>query len=136
MARNSRYVNLYLTTPDGLIFEGETNDDGKIILPFDRKELLLGPDYEIGLESYTIDTTTMYNVLDDQYEVYFIASDNTQTRKKWPPCKLATVLEVLTKIDEMNLGIGFFSPLFAQYGFEKRKTVATYRCGPCARYRN
>lgn len=125
MAQNSRYVNLYLTTPDGLIFEGETNDDGKIILPFDRKELLLGPDYEIG-----------YNVLDDQYEVYFVASDNTQTRKKWPPCKLATVLEVLTKIDEMNLGIGFFSPLFAQYGFEKRKTVATYRCGPCARYRN
>lgn len=105
MAQNSGYVNLYLTTPDGLIFEGETNDDGKIILPFDRKELLLGPDYEIGLESYTIDTTTMYNVLDDQYEVYFIASDNTQTRKKWPPCKLATVLEVLKKIDEMNLGI-------------------------------
>ena len=80
MARNPGYVNLYLTTPDGLIFEGETNDDGKI-LPFDRKELLLVPDYEIGLECYTIETTTMYNVLDDQYEVYFIASDNTQTRK-------------------------------------------------------
>ena len=88
MAQNSGYVNLYLTTPDGLIFEGETNDDGKIILPFDRKELLLGPDYEIGLESYTNDTTTVYNVLDDQYEVYFIASDNSQTQKNGRPINL------------------------------------------------
>lgn len=65
MVRNFGYMNLYLITFDGLIFEGEINDDGKIILSFDRKELFLGFDYEIGLESYTIDIIIMYNVLDD-----------------------------------------------------------------------
>jgi len=105
MSQNSASVNVYLKTPEGLVFEGETNNDGKLVLTFERKELLLGSDFEIGLDSYSIDTAKMYNVLDGQYTAFFVSSSNVQTEKDWPPCKLSTVLHVLKSIDEMNLGI-------------------------------
>ena len=104
MSQNSASVNVYLKTPEGLVFEGETNNDGKLVLTFERKELLLESDFEIGLDSYSIDTAKMYNVLDGQ-SAFFVSSSNVQTEKDWPPCKLSTVLQVLKSIEEMNLGI-------------------------------
>lgn len=101
MARN---VYSYLPVPEGLVFEGSTNEEGKLLLPFHRKELKLGHDYEIGIESFTIDSSNMHNVLENQFETWFIKSDNTKISKTLPPSKIATVLELLRSIEGLKLG--------------------------------
>ena len=104
MTASATYSNLYIKTPAGLIFFGTTDDQGRIVLTFPKRELLLGSNYEIGVDSFSIDTNTMYNIFSDQYAIVYKNSSNVETRKFLPDVKVATCVELLRQIDALNMG--------------------------------
>lgn len=104
MAANVLYTNTYLPVPQGLVFEGSTDDQGRIVLSFSKKELLLGSDFEIGIDSFTVDSSTMYNILSKQYTIVFKEPTKAEVRKYLPEARITTCLELLKQIDELGMG--------------------------------
>ena len=104
MASNVGYSNLYLQMPEGLIFEGTTDDQGRLVLSFSKKELLLGSDYKIGVESFSIDTSTMHIIFSDQYLMMFKKPVTAEVRKYLPNGRIATCVELLRHIETLNVG--------------------------------
>ena len=94
----------YLKVPEGLVFDGTTDLEGRLFLHFQAKELLLGADYEMGLESYSIDTSNMYNVFENQYRIIFIKADGTTVSKDLGPNKIATCMDLLLAIGRLEMG--------------------------------
>lgn len=94
----------YLKVPEGLVFEGVTDSTGRLFLHFHQKELLLGANYELGLESYSIDTSTMYNVFENQYRIIFIKADGTTVSKDLGLNKIATCMDLLLAIGKLEMG--------------------------------
>lgn len=104
MAENIGYSSKFIRAPEGLLFNGKTDNEGKLKLLFHPKELRLGSDYEIGLDSFSIDTTDMWNIYENQYAIIFRNSVNIETRKFLPGCKIATVLELLDAMNKLDMG--------------------------------
>ena len=75
------YSVLYLPTPEGLVFEGTTDDEGKIFVSFPNRELRLGSDFEFGLESFTIDSG--HNSVNLLYFFLFFFQKQKQKGNNW-----------------------------------------------------
>ena len=102
MARNN--AMRYLEVPEGLVFDGTTDTEGRLFLRFHAKELLLGADYELGLESYSMDTSTMYNVFENQYSIIFKKADGTTVSKDLGTNKIVTCTDLLLAIEKLEMG--------------------------------
>lgn len=98
------YSTLYLPIPEGLVFEGTTDNEGKVTISFPNRELRLGPDFEFGLESFALDSSTMYNVYDGQYTITFKKADNTVKKDSLEPEKIVTCHDLLNALNKLDMG--------------------------------
>ena len=88
---------LYLRVPEVLVFSGTTDSQGKLILDFGEKEIILGLDYEICVEKFSLDATQMFNILAGQFNVTWQkGSDNRVVAIQ--PSRIVFVADVLNMI--------------------------------------
>lgn len=125
--------DLYLTPPECLIFNGKTDAEGKVYLRYYRKELKLGSNFEMRIQSYSIDTRTMYNVIQDQYLVEYVNKSGTSSSKFVTPSKVVTVLDALHAIQAIDFDIVFnfsipYAVTIALKGGKLKLPVALARC--------
>ena len=97
MTKRAFADQLYMRVPEVLVFSGTTDSQGRLILDFGEKEIILGLDYEICVEKFSLDATQMFNVLPDQYNVTWQkgGTDRTVAIK---PTRLVFVADVLNMI--------------------------------------
>lgn len=93
---------MFVRVPEILVFENATDADGKVYLDYGSRELLLGPNYEIAVEKYSLDMIKAYNVLAGQYSIKVTSSSGSVSQKEVPACRIVTVEDLLRVLGDMS----------------------------------
>ena len=95
----------YLRPPEILIFDGKTDKEGKLHKDFGGKEILLGSNFELSLDKFSIDQTRLFNIYEDQYFLSHEVPGSGITREKLPAARVVRIgdlLELLSGLSFMN----------------------------------
>lgn len=89
--------------PNMLVFNGKTDAEGKLHLHFLRKELLLGENFEICMEKFSLNTSKIFNIVAGQYTFKYTDNNGVSTSAEIAPCKVVTVRDLCVAIERLKL---------------------------------
>ena len=93
--------------PNYLLFEGVTNEKGRLNLNFEPKQLNYGAQHNLAVQQVTIDTDSIYNVDENQEEFILIDTHGTWSHLFLSRCKIVYVKDLINFMMDANVPISY-----------------------------